>query len=173
MAVPRPTIWLWARARRRWRGPCAGMSWMGSKSNTRGNDHGPAKTPYVYDILSLNANGKGIKVFATGIRQPWQMVFPAGSSSPYVSDLGQRLAKDSERPHLPYTFRVLDDASVSRKHALLHVRRVEGGVELEVEDLGSTNGTLLGGARLVPRARWLSRDAGLAVLRDRRPWVGA
>jgi len=56
---------------------------------TDGNDHGPAKTPYVYDILSVKPNGKDLKVFATGIRQPWQMVFPAGSSSPFVSDLGQ------------------------------------------------------------------------------------
>jgi glucose/arabinose dehydrogenase len=56
---------------------------------TNGNDHGPAKTPYVYDILSIKPNGKGIKVFATGIRQPWQLAFPAGSSSPFVSDLGQ------------------------------------------------------------------------------------
>jgi glucose/arabinose dehydrogenase len=56
---------------------------------TNGNDHGPAKTPYVYDILSMKATGKGVKVFATGIRQPWQMAFPAGSSSPFVSDLGQ------------------------------------------------------------------------------------
>ena len=31
----------------------------------------------------------GFKVFATGIRQPWQLAFPKGSSSPYVSDLGQ------------------------------------------------------------------------------------
>jgi len=55
-----------------------------------GNDHGPSNTsPYVYDILSLNANGKGLKVFATGIRQPWQFAFPKGSSSPFVSDLGQ------------------------------------------------------------------------------------
>jgi glucose/arabinose dehydrogenase len=56
---------------------------------TDGNDHGPAKTPFVYDILSLKPNGKGLKVFATGIRQPWQMAFPSGSSSPFVSDLGQ------------------------------------------------------------------------------------
>lgn len=56
---------------------------------TDGNDHGPAKTPYVYDILSIKPNGKGLKVFATGIRQPWQMAFPSGSSSPFVSDLGQ------------------------------------------------------------------------------------
>jgi glucose/arabinose dehydrogenase len=56
---------------------------------TDGNDHGPAKTPFVYDILSIKTNGKGLKVFATGMRQPWQMVFPKGSSAPLVSDLGQ------------------------------------------------------------------------------------
>jgi glucose/arabinose dehydrogenase len=54
-----------------------------------GNDHGPAKTPFVYDILSIKPNGKGLKVFATGIRQPWQLAFPKGSSAPLVSDLGQ------------------------------------------------------------------------------------
>ena len=55
-----------------------------------GNDHGPSTlSPFVYDILSFNSNGKGMKVFATGIRQPWQMAFPKGSSSPFVSDLGQ------------------------------------------------------------------------------------
>ena len=54
------------------------------------NDHGPRDTsPYVYDILSLQPNGKDLKVFATGMRQPWQMVFPTGSSSPFVTDLGQ------------------------------------------------------------------------------------
>jgi glucose/arabinose dehydrogenase len=56
---------------------------------TNNNDHGPAKTPYVYDILSFKPNGKGLKVFATGIRQPWQMAFPKGSNSPFVSDLNQ------------------------------------------------------------------------------------
>jgi hypothetical protein len=52
-------------------------------------DHGPARTPYAYDFLSLKPNGRGLKVVATGIRQPWQMAFPAGSSSPFVSVLGQ------------------------------------------------------------------------------------
>jgi glucose/arabinose dehydrogenase len=56
---------------------------------TNGNDHGPAKTPYVYDILSLKPNGHGLQVYATGIRQPWQFVFPKGSEQPLVSDLGQ------------------------------------------------------------------------------------
>jgi glucose/arabinose dehydrogenase len=54
------------------------------------NDHGPANTsPYLYDILSMKANGKGLKVFATGIRQPWQMAFAPGSKNPLVSALGQ------------------------------------------------------------------------------------
>jgi glucose/arabinose dehydrogenase len=54
------------------------------------NDHGPSSTsPFVYDILSFKSNGTGRQVFATGIRQPWQMAFPKGSSSPFVSDLGQ------------------------------------------------------------------------------------
>jgi glucose/arabinose dehydrogenase len=54
------------------------------------NDHGPASTsPYLYDILSIEPNGHGLKVYATGIRQPWQFVFPKGSTSPLVSDLGQ------------------------------------------------------------------------------------
>ena len=52
------------------------------------NDHGPA-TGLLYDILSFNAAGKDLKVVASGIRQPWQFAFPAGSSSPFVSDLGQ------------------------------------------------------------------------------------
>lgn len=56
---------------------------------TDNNDHGAAKTPYVYDIVSMKPNGKGLKVFATGMRQPWQLAFPRGSSSPFVSDLGQ------------------------------------------------------------------------------------
>jgi glucose/arabinose dehydrogenase len=57
---------------------------------TDGNDHGPATmSPYLYDILSIHPNGQGLKVVATGIRQPWQLAFPHGSSSPFVSALGQ------------------------------------------------------------------------------------
>jgi glucose/arabinose dehydrogenase len=69
---------------------------------TSRNDHGPAtkQTPYRYDILSLKPNGKGLKVFATGIRQPWQFAFAKGSSAPFVSDLGQ----DSGKPKNPPDF---------------------------------------------------------------------
>jgi glucose/arabinose dehydrogenase len=55
-----------------------------------GNDHGPSNTsPYVYDVLSMTSSGKQVKVFARGIRQPWQLAFAPGSSSPFASDLGQ------------------------------------------------------------------------------------
>ncbi|HEX3979225.1 MAG TPA: hypothetical protein VHW96_23340 [Solirubrobacteraceae bacterium] len=54
-----------------------------------GNDHGPAKTPFVYDILSMKPNGRGLRVFARGMRQPWQMAFAPGSKDPLVSDLGE------------------------------------------------------------------------------------
>lgn len=54
------------------------------------NDHGPANTsPYLYDILSMTPAGKSLKVFASGIRQPWQLAFAPGSKEPFVSDLGQ------------------------------------------------------------------------------------
>jgi glucose/arabinose dehydrogenase len=57
---------------------------------TNNNDHGPATTsPYLYSILTMSDSGNGLKVFATGIRQPWQMAFAPGSASPFVSDLGQ------------------------------------------------------------------------------------
>jgi Glucose / Sorbosone dehydrogenase len=55
-----------------------------------GNDHGPASlSPYLYDILSMTASGKDVKVFSSGIRQPWQLAFAPGSTTPFVSDLGQ------------------------------------------------------------------------------------
>ncbi len=57
---------------------------------TNGNDHGPASTsPHLYEILSFRSNGTHERVFARGIRQPWQMVFRPRSNSPYVTDLGQ------------------------------------------------------------------------------------
>jgi hypothetical protein len=57
---------------------------------TDGNDHGPASTsPHLYEILTFRANGTDMQVFARGIRQPWQFAFKPGSSSPFVTDLGQ------------------------------------------------------------------------------------
>jgi glucose/arabinose dehydrogenase len=55
-----------------------------------GNDHGPSnRSPYLYDILSIKPNGHGLKVFATGMRQPWQLAFAGHSRALYVTDFGQ------------------------------------------------------------------------------------
>jgi glucose/arabinose dehydrogenase len=62
------------------------------------NDHSPSNAPYAFDVLSFNAAGKDLKVVARGIRQPWQLAFPAGSSSPFVSDLGQDMPTGIKPP---------------------------------------------------------------------------
>jgi glucose/arabinose dehydrogenase len=65
---------------------------------TNNNDFGPAKTPFVYKILSMKADGSGVKVYASGMRQPWQMAFPKGSNVPLVSNLGQNGPKGIKAP---------------------------------------------------------------------------
>jgi glucose/arabinose dehydrogenase len=62
------------------------------------HDHGPPTTPFQYTILSMKADGSGAKVFAKGMRQPWQMAFPKGSNAPLVSDLGQDGPKGVNAP---------------------------------------------------------------------------
>ncbi len=69
------------------------------------NDHGP-KIGLLYDILSFSAAGKNMKVFATGIRQPWQFAFPKGSSSPFVTDFGQDSPKSIQAKVPDFILRV-------------------------------------------------------------------
>jgi glucose/arabinose dehydrogenase len=54
-------------------------------------DYDHAKDPYPLSqsVVSMNANGTGLRLIARGIRQPFQLHFPAGSRYPFVSDLGQ------------------------------------------------------------------------------------
>jgi glucose/arabinose dehydrogenase len=57
---------------------------------TDGNDHGPAsRSAHLYQILTFRANGTHMRVFAKGMRQPWQLAFQKGSNAPFVTDLGQ------------------------------------------------------------------------------------
>ena len=63
------------------------------------NDHGPKKG-LLYDVLSFKHNGKDMTVVATGMRQPWQLAFKPGSSSPYVTNFGQDSPK-SVFPKVP------------------------------------------------------------------------
>jgi hypothetical protein len=53
------------------------------------NDHSPTRAPYAFDVLSFNSAGRDLRVVARGLRQAFQMAFPAGSSSPFMSVLGQ------------------------------------------------------------------------------------
>lgn len=71
------------------------------------NDHGPKKG-LLYDLLSFNAAGKDMKVFATGMRQPWQLAFPAGSSSPFVTDLAQDKPASVQKKVPDFILRVRD-----------------------------------------------------------------
>ena len=48
-----------------------------------------ATTPYANDVLSFRPDGRGLRVVATGIRQPWQFAFTPGNSALFVTDLGQ------------------------------------------------------------------------------------
>jgi glucose/arabinose dehydrogenase len=58
------------------------------------DDHGPTSDPHARQSLAFTPTGGDLRVVARGIRQPWQMAFPAGSSSPFVSDLGQDSGAD-------------------------------------------------------------------------------
>lgn len=69
------------------------------------NDHGPKKG-LLYDLLSFKPTGKGMKVVATGMRQPWQLAFPKGSSSPFVTDLGQDKPKSVDKTVPDFILRV-------------------------------------------------------------------
>jgi glucose/arabinose dehydrogenase len=52
---------------------------------------GPGR--YANTVLSMRATGADLKVVARGLRQPFQLVFPQGSSAPIVSDLSQETGK--------------------------------------------------------------------------------
>ena len=45
--------------------------------------------PYAQSIVSLKPNGKDIRVFASGLREPWQITFVGGIRNPFVSVLSQ------------------------------------------------------------------------------------
>ena len=52
-------------------------------------DHAKDPYPLSQAVVSMTASGHHLRFVARGLRQPFQMVFPAGSRWPYVSDLGQ------------------------------------------------------------------------------------
>jgi glucose/arabinose dehydrogenase len=62
-------------------------------------DHSFSKAaPFLQDVVSMTRSGKNLTVVASGIRQPWQMAFPKGSSTPYVTDLGADAGRAKNPP---------------------------------------------------------------------------
>ena len=61
-----------------------------------------ATTPYANDVLSFKPDGSGLRIVATGVRQPWQFAFTPGSNAPYVTDLAQDAHAD-DPPDLLYS----------------------------------------------------------------------
>jgi len=64
-------------------------------------DH--AKDPYRLSqaVVSMKANGSDLRIVARGLRQPFQLHFPAGSPYPYVSDLGRDYGPPDTVPRDP------------------------------------------------------------------------
>ena len=56
-----------------------------------GEKYDHAKDPFTpsQSVVSMTAAGKGLRVVARGLRQPFQLTFPAGAHHPYVSVLQQ------------------------------------------------------------------------------------
>jgi glucose/arabinose dehydrogenase len=52
-------------------------------------DHSKNPARYANTVVSMRGTGADLKIVARGLRQPFQLTFPAGATSPYVSDLAQ------------------------------------------------------------------------------------
>lgn len=56
-------------------------------------DHTQNPNPLSQAVVSMTASGKGLKILARGLRQPFQLVFPSGASHPYVTVLSEDQGK--------------------------------------------------------------------------------
>jgi glucose/arabinose dehydrogenase len=65
----------------------AGLS-LNAKYDHSQNPYKPSQ-----GVVSMTATGKGMKVVAEGIRQPFQLAFPQGSKYPWVTSLAQDKGK--------------------------------------------------------------------------------
>jgi glucose/arabinose dehydrogenase len=58
-------------------------------SLTDAGDHSRSYRPYAQSVISMRRDGTDARTVARGLRQPWQLVFAKGVSSPFVTVLGQ------------------------------------------------------------------------------------
>jgi len=69
-----------------------GRLWSGTSLGMK-YDHSKDPRPFAQSVVSLGLDGKGLRSEATGIRQPFQLVFVNGRRGPYVTDLAQDTKK--------------------------------------------------------------------------------
>ena len=81
--------------------PTHACTWASMSGWLNGNDHGPANTsPFVYEVLSITSSrtARASRCSPRGSASRGDCAFPAGSSSPFVSDLGQDWPKTVNPP---------------------------------------------------------------------------
>ena len=67
-----------------------GLIYAGVHNPEEGDaDYAAGTTPYANDVVTVDPADGTISVVATGVRQPWMLLFAPGHSGPLVSDLGQ------------------------------------------------------------------------------------
>ena len=72
----------------------SGVSLSGGKKA----DYAHGTTPWANDVVSVDIASGAMEVVAKGMRQPWQLAYVPGHSSPLVSDLGQENLKKQTPP---------------------------------------------------------------------------
>ncbi|MBK5232047.1 MAG: hypothetical protein JJE13_03570 [Thermoleophilia bacterium] len=65
-------------------------------------DHATSSRKYASSVISVKKSGKGIKVIAKGIRQPWQLTFLDGEKQPIGTALGQDGPADTDAADFLY-----------------------------------------------------------------------
>jgi glucose/arabinose dehydrogenase len=55
---------------------------------------------YANSVISIDKRSGKIRTVSTGLRQPWMLTFAKGSSSPFVTVLGQDTPKNTKAPDL-------------------------------------------------------------------------
>jgi len=63
-------------------------------------DHTKDTSLYGNSVVSMNTNGKSVKVVSTGLRQPWMLTFAKGNANPFVSVLGPDTPLNNGAPDL-------------------------------------------------------------------------
>ncbi len=65
--------------------------------------------PLANSVLSMKSDGTDVKVFATRLRQPWQLTFVKGIAEPFGTDLGQDNLGNTKPPDYILRYREGDN----------------------------------------------------------------